>query len=165
MVNKSKLLFLPLFFLFFCGDYAEAKKRFLNLADLVGYSDLVAQGSLVLDECKEHCIFQFRATKIFKGRLSKNEPIMVCSFPYPDPQFDEWVDMTQFRKEIIIFSKKEGECYRPFGLQETVIRTVTYSDGTISTSGIRDEPRRQKLKDFQEKIEKEVKKTQAEKSI
>jgi hypothetical protein len=159
-IRLQKLLLVLVITLFGTG-YVKARLIHFDLAGLVEYSEIIAQGTLELTDCKENCIYWFHDTKIFKGALSKNEKIMICSFPYPDRQFDEWVDMSDFKREILIFVSKadEEKCYRP--KNNGVFRINTLKDGTIYTEGVRGEPRRQKLKDFQDRIEKEVRKNTA----
>jgi hypothetical protein len=162
MNNWLKTLFLILFSSALVASETEARIKFYDLEGLVEHSDLIAQGSLIFDDCTERCIFQLLPARFFKWKEKDHNKIMICSFPLPNPKIDQWTDMKRFKQEIIIFTKKEGECYRPLGLQDAVIRTTAYYDGTIDTSRIRDEPRRQKLKDFQDKIEKEVRKNLAD---
>ena len=161
MSNRQKSLFSALLFTLFMVGQVGASRPTFSLTDLVEDSDLIAQGTLVFNDCTEHCVFQFVSNKVFKNKASDDKKIMVCSFPRPDS--NRLIDMKYFKGEIIIFTKKEGECYRPLGGHANVVKTITRSDGTIDASGIREEPLRQTLKEFQDKIEKEVRKGQTKK--
>jgi len=165
MKNRKTGLFFSLAFSLFVSGQTEASFPIFNLTSIVEASDLVAQGTLVFNDCTDHCVFQFVPAKIFKGEVSDDKKIMVCSFPRPgvDPGAEEWIDMRNYKGEIIIFSLKEGGCYRPLGRYVNIVRTATRTDGTIDASGIRGEPLRQTLKEFQDKIEKEVRKNPTKK--
>jgi hypothetical protein len=125
---------------------ATARLLDITLAELVARSDVIVYGVVVNEpESKSHAVVVVPKA-VLKGNIRANEDAFVVCNVVGD---SESIDLNSVRRPLVVFAKRTPECLVPV---HGITSTIVVRDGIAATAAIVDQPSRQSVADFLEKV-------------